>query len=273
MTDPLAAPAPASHDRTVPTGTLEESAAILFETMLAARDASGEDAQGALRSFYRALLTATLLLPVPPGSQDEARRSLEVAVSDQQEVEIGVLLARDASGDPVSVLFGSGAALAAWSPRGSGNIALPARVVLQNLAASGIPAILDPAGPIAYRFEPEELRSLAAGKFPATDERIFPEEGGVSVRLRLPGPEADGVERAAREVLGRTGVAAAYLVETAGPPPRLALGVVGQLDRESAARLEQSAAGAALPLEIVTLQPGMRAEWERLTPPFYRRGR
>ena len=278
MTDPqadaLATPAPASHDRSVPTGLLEESAATLFEAALDARDAAaGELAP--LLTFYRALLTATLLLPVPPGSQQEARRSLASAVSDQEEVEIGVLLARDGEGNPVSVVFGSGAALAAWSPTGSGNIALPARVVMQNLAASGLPAILDPAGPVPYRFEPAELAALAAGRFPGTHERVFPEEGGTSVRLRLPGPEADAVERAARQTLARTAVRAAYLVESTGRDGRrLVLGLVGE-DGAAAEMREIHAAAAAqgAPLEIVTLDERARAEFDRLAPPFYRAGR
>ena len=172
MTDPLAVPAPASHDPRVPTGTLERSAAALFEAMLAARDAEARGEAEPPRAFYRALMSSTLLLPVPPGTQDEARTSLAAAVSDQDEVEIGVMLARDRFGDPVSVLFASGASLAAWSPTGTGSIALPARVVFGNLAASGLPAILDPAGPVPYRFEPDELRALVAGRIPGTDEPI-----------------------------------------------------------------------------------------------------
>ena len=69
------APAPGSHDRSTPSGTLEESAANLFEAMLAARAAEdrGEGDARALRDFYRALMGATLLLPVPPDHGDEAK--------------------------------------------------------------------------------------------------------------------------------------------------------------------------------------------------------
>ena len=58
------APQPGSHDRSTPTGTLEESAANLFEAMVAAREAEerGESSSAALRDFYRALMSATLLL-------------------------------------------------------------------------------------------------------------------------------------------------------------------------------------------------------------------
>src|SRR6266567_2355815 len=138
-------PAPGSHDPSRPTGTLETSSATLFEAMLAARDQQDE---GTLSGFYRALMSGTLLLPVPPNHGEEARAALEAAINDEQEVEISVMLARDPQGEPVNVLFGSLAALAAWSPIGSANLPLPARIAFNNLAANGLPAILDPAGPI-----------------------------------------------------------------------------------------------------------------------------
>ena len=62
----LERPAPGSHDRSTPSGTLEESSLAIFEAMLAARDAevSGEPGRVALDSFYRVLMEGTLLLPV-----------------------------------------------------------------------------------------------------------------------------------------------------------------------------------------------------------------
>ena len=250
---------------------LEESAATLFDAMLAARDAGDDDA--ALRSFYRALVGATLLLPVPPGTQETARRSLADAISDQEEVEIGVMLARDSEGQPVSVVFGSGASLAAWSPTGSGSVALPGRIVLQNLAASGLPAIVDPAGPIPYRFEPDELQALARGVFPSTEEPIFPDAGGTSVRLRLAGLEADALESSLAGVLPTTPVDEAYLVETDGPAGRaMLLGVVA--DAPIGAHLpaiETALAARSLPVEILALEEPMLTEVRRLTEPFYRR--
>lgn len=267
----MAPPAPASHDPRVPTGLLEESAAALFDAMLVARDAE-EGSDDALRGFYRTLLTSTLLLPVPPGSQEDAQRSLQSAVSDQQEVEIGVMLARDGDGNPVSVVFGSGAALAAWSPTGSGNIALPARVVVQNLGAAELPAILDPAGPIPYRFERHELQALARGVYPGTGEPIFQATGGTSLRLRLPGPETDEVEHVARKVLAGSRAAEAYLVESSGAGERrLLLGVVGEVPRGEA--LEPVVAAAArigLQLEVVALEEPMRSNVAQLTTPFHR---
>ena len=101
-------PAPGSHDRTTPTGTLEQSAANLFETMLAARDAEaiGGADDRALRTFYRTLMTSTLLLPVPPEHGEEAKAALAAAVNDDEQVEISVMLAREGDGTPVSVVFG-----------------------------------------------------------------------------------------------------------------------------------------------------------------------
>ena len=221
-------PAPGSHARDVPSGRLEESAATLYEAATAARDAADDDA-GALAGFYRAVIDATLLLPVPPGGEDETRGALQRAVDDQDEVEVPVMAARAADGSTVNVVFGSHAALAAWSPLGTASLALPARVVLANLVAAGLPAILDPAGPIPYRFEPDELADLHAGRLPGTHQALDAPRGGASVRVRLPGPEAEAIERSlAGEVSSWPGVREAYLFETDGPRGRqLVLGLVG----------------------------------------------
>ena len=277
MTD-LAPPAPASHDPRVPTGVLEESAASLFEAMLAAQEAEGSDNAEPQESFYRAFLAATLLLPVPTGTQDEARRSLATAVGDQEEVEIPVMLARDGEGNAVSVVFGSGAALAAWSPTGSGSIALPARIVVQNLAASGFPATLDPAGPIPYRFEADELRSLASGLYASTSDPVAPRgtPASVSLHLRLPGPEADEIEAALAPALARTPADEAYLVESQERDgPRLVVGVVAD---EDGMRPHIPALGAALDqrretIDLVVLHEPVLSEVRQLTEPFYTRRR
>ena len=75
MTDATTAdrPAPGSHDRSVPSGSLEESAANLFDAMLAARAAEERGERGPLHAFYRTLMSGTLLLPVPPEHGDEAQ--------------------------------------------------------------------------------------------------------------------------------------------------------------------------------------------------------
>ena len=109
--------------------------------MLAARDAEerGESNSAALRDFYRALMTATLLLPVPPDHGDEADAALEGAVNDDAEVEISVMLAADADGQPISVCFASFAALSAWAPRGTASLPIPSRIAVANMAAAKVP--------------------------------------------------------------------------------------------------------------------------------------
>jgi hypothetical protein len=222
-------PLPGSHAREVPSGTLEESAASLYEAAIAARDAEGGDDPAPLRAFYRAIGSATLLLPVPPGTEQETHSAVERAVNDDEEVEVGVLLGRGTDGAPVSVAFGSHAAMAAWSPLGSSSLALPARIALSNLAAAGMPVILDPAGPIPYRFEPDEIADLAAGRMPGTEEPLFPSGGSTTVRVRLPGPESRDTERGLMgELATWPGVREAYLVEAdTGDGWGLLLGLVG----------------------------------------------
>jgi hypothetical protein len=218
-------PLPGSHARDLPSGSLEESAATLFAAAAAARDAEGSADHGALRTFYLAVTQATLLLPVPPADGEAARDALERAVDDREEVEVGVMAARAADGSTVSVVFASYGSLAAWAPVGTTSLALPARVVLDNLVAAGLPAILDPAGPIPYRFEIEELAALAAGLLPGSDQQLAPIAGRSSVRVRL--PRADTAELAAevrRALSGRPGIREAYLVET---DDGLLLGLVG----------------------------------------------
>jgi hypothetical protein len=231
MTPDVERPAPGSHDRSTPSGSLEESAANLFEAMLAAREA--EERGGgprALHAFYRTLMNGTLLLPVPPEHGDEAREALAAAVNDDEQVEISVILAREGSdGAPVSVFFGSFAALAAWAPAGTGNLPLPARIAIANLAATGMPAIMDPAGPIPYRFDVDELAALSGGRLPGTDEALVPPTRRASIRVRLPGTDTRALEDRLAVSLRDTAVEAAYLVETDGhdATPRLMLGLVG----------------------------------------------
>ena len=218
------APQPGSHDRSTPSGTLEESAANLFEAMLAARDAEdrGESNGVALHDFYRALMTATLLLPVPPDHGDEAKAALESAVNDDAEVEISVMLAADADGQPISVCFASLAALSAWAPRGTASLPIPARIAVANMAAARVAAIMDPAGPVPYRFEADELTALAAGRLPGSGEphlldralAIGPGQpagagddraGAVTGRCRWPGPMSTPPGWSTRRATGSSG--------------------------------------------------------------------
>jgi hypothetical protein len=262
------APQPGSHDRSTPTGTLEESAANLFEAMLAARQAEdrGDTNGRALHDFYRALMSATLILPVPPDHGDEAQAALASAVNDDEEVEISVMLAADADGQAISVCFGSVAALSAWAPRGTASLPIPARIAIGNMAAAGVAAIMDPAGPVPYRFEPEELTALAAGRLPGTDEPLFSTAAARSVRLRLPGEEAVALERSLATSLEGTDVDAAWLVESeSNGRRRLMLGLVGA---------EGAVATVDVPddTDVVWLEEPLLASVKAVAEPFYRRG-
>ena len=266
--DPGDRPQPGSHDRATPSGSLETSSANLFEAMLAARDAQERGERGpALIGFYRTLMSGTVLLPVPPDHGDEARAALASAVNDEEEVEISILLARDAEGGTVNVLFGSLAALAAWSPVGSANLPLPARIAFDNLAANGLPAILDPAGPIPYRFEPDEVAALAAGRRPGSGLPLFDQTERTSLRLSLPGPEALELERRLADDLASGNVEAAYLVETdGGAEPHLLLGLLGAEDASATVDVPPGT-------DVVWLEEPLLSNIRRVAEPFYRRAR
>lgn len=260
-------PAAGSHDRGTPSGTLEESAANLFETMLAAREAEerGGDDGSALRNFYRALMTGILLLPVPPDHGEEAREALATAVNEDAEVEISVMLAADADGRPISVCFASYAALSAWAPAGTATLPLPARIAVANMAAANAPAIMDPAGPIPYRFEADELASLAAGRMPGGEEPLFNAPPSRSLRLRLPGPDALEIEASLAEALRQTDVDAAWLVESESDGRRrLVLGLLGA---------EGASATVDVPdgTDVVWLEEPLLGSVRAVSEPFYRR--
>jgi hypothetical protein len=263
----LERPAPGSHDRGTPSGTLEESAANLFEAMLAARDAQerGEAEGAAQRGFYRALMSGILLLPVPPEHGEEAKEALATAVNDDAEVEISVLLAADTDGQPISVCFASYAALSAWAPAGTATLPLPARIAVANMAAANAPAIMDPAGPIPYRFEPAELAALAAGRLPGTDQPVFDTPPSRSLRLRLPGADALALEASLADSLRGTDVDAAWLVESeTDGRRRLLLGLLGR---------EGSSATVDVPdgTDVVWLEEPLLASVRAVAEPFYRR--
>ena len=268
MDQPADRPAPGSHDRSVPSGSLEESAANLFDAMLAAREAEERGEAGPLRAFYRTLMSGTLLLPVPPEHGDEARAALESAVNDDEQVEISVMLARETGGETVSVVFGSFAALAAWAPSGSGNLPLPARIAIANLAAAGLPAIMDPAGPVPYRFETDELAALASGRLPGGDEQLFEPTARSSIRVRPPGTETRDLERRLAEELGATAVDAAYLVETdsGADGRRLLLGLVGEPGTSATVDVPDGT-------DVVWLEEPLLTQVRAVAEPFHRRGR
>jgi hypothetical protein len=265
---PADRPAPGSHDRSVPSGSLEESAANLFDAMLAARAAEERGERGPLEAFYRTLMSGMLLLPVPPEHGEEAKAALASAVNDDEQVEISVMLARETGGETVSVVFGSFAALAAWAPSGSGNLPLPARIAVTNLAAVGLPAIMDPAGPVPYRFETDELAALAQGHLPGTTEPLFEATTRSSIRVRLPGTDTRDLERRLAGELGPTAVDAAYLVETdsEGGDRRLLLGLVGEPGASATVDVPDGT-------DVVWLEEPLLAQVRAVAEPFHRRGR
>jgi hypothetical protein len=265
----LERPAPGSHDRGTPSGTLEESSANLFEAMHAAREAEdrGGDDGTALRNFYRSLMTGILLLPVPPDHGEEAKEALASAVNEDAEVEISVMLAADADGRPISVCFASYAALSAWAPAGTATLPLPARIAVANMAAADAPAIMDPAGPIPYRFEADELAALAAGRIPGGDEPIFNAPPASSLRLRLPGPDALELEASLAGALRGTDVDAAWLVESESDGRRrLVLGLLGA----EGARVTVDVPDGT---DVVWLEEPLLGSVRAMAEPFYRRGR
>ena len=261
-------PLPGSHDRGVPSGSLEESAANLFDAMLAARDAEERGDRGPLDAFYRTLMSGTLLLPVPPEHGEEAKAALASAVDDDEQVEISVMLARESGGETVSVVFASFGALAAWAPSGTGNLPLPARIAIANLAAAGLPAIMDPAGPVPYRFDVEELASLAAGEVPGSEDALFEPTSRSSIRVRLPGSDTRDLERRLVAALRDSAVDAAYLVETddGRSDARLMLGLVGQPGASATVDVPEGT-------DVVWLEEPLLAQVRAVADPFHRRGR
>ena len=268
MTQPIDRPAPGSHDRSVPSGSMEESSANLFDAMLAARAAEERGERGPLDAFYRTLMSGTLLLPVPPEHGEEARAALESAINDDEQVEISVMLARESGGETVSVVFGSFGALAAWAPSGSGNLPLPARIAIANLAAAGMPAIMDPAGPVPYRFGTDELAALAEGRLPGSDEPLFEPTTRSSIRVRPPGTDTRDLERRLASELDPTGVEAAYLVETdsGNGDRRLMLGLVGEPGTSATVDVPDGT-------DVVWLEEPLLAQVRAVADPFHRRGR
>jgi len=247
---------------------MEESSANLFDAMLAARAAEERGEQGPLHAFYRTLMNGTLLLPVPPEHGEEARAALESAINDDEQVEISVMLARESGGETVSVVFGSFAALAAWAPPGSGNLPLPARIAIANLAAAGMPAIMDPAGPVPYRFGPDELAALSEGRLPGSDEPLYEPTARSSIRVRPPGTDTRDLERRLAGELDPTGVEAAYLVETdsGNGDRRLMLGLVGEPGTSATVDVPDGT-------DVVWLEEPLLAQVRAVADPFHRRGR
>jgi hypothetical protein len=176
------------------------------------------------------------------------------------------MLAQEGDGTPVGVVFGSVGALAAWAPAHTGNLPLPARIAIANLAAAGMPAIMDAAGPVPYRFDAEELAALAEGRLPGSDQPLFEPTTRTSIRVRLPGRDTRELERTLGAALRPTAVDAAFLVETdAGDAgPRLMLGLVGE---------PGAAATVDVPADtdVVWLEEPLLSQVRAVSEPFHRR--
>lgn len=213
-------------------------------------------------------MSSTLLLPVPPEHGEEAHSALASAINEDEQVEISVMLAREGDGAPVSVIFGSFGALAAWAPARTANLPLPARIAIANLAAAGLPAVLDPAGPVPYRFEAEELAALAAGHLPGTDTPLHEPATRSSIRVRIPASDTRELERSLVEALRAIGVERAYMVETDDVEgrSRLTLGLVGATDTTASVDVPDGT-------DVVWLDDPLLTHVEALAKPFYSRSK
>jgi hypothetical protein len=137
-------------------------------------------------------------------------------------------------------------------------------VAVANLAAAGMPAVMDPSGPIPYRFEISELTALADGRIPGSDEALFSDGARSSVRLRLAGTDGLALERTLAVELAGSRVSEAYLVESeTDGRSRLLLGLVGE-------------AGAAVTVDVpdgtdvVWLEEPLLASVRAVAAPFFR---
>jgi hypothetical protein len=131
-----------------------------------------------------------------------------------------------------------------------------------------MPAVMDPSGPIPYRFEISELAALAEGRLPGPDEPLSADGARSSVRLRVAGPDALPLERSLAAALDGSRVSEAYLVESESDGrSRLLLGLVGE-------------AGAAVTVDVpdgsdvVWLEEPLLTSVRAVSEPFFRgRGR
>jgi hypothetical protein len=136
------------------------------------------------------------------------------------------------------------------------------------MAATGSPAIMDPAGPGPYRFEPDELAALAAGLLPGSGEPLFEPTARSSLLVRLPGRDTRELEGQLVEALRGTAVEAAYLVESDGPDgrPRLMLGLVGEPGASATVDVPDET-------DVVWLEDPLLAQVRAIAEPFHRSGR
>jgi hypothetical protein len=146
--------------------------------------------------------------------------------------------------------------------------ALPARIAIANLAAAGMPAIMDPAGPVPYRFDSDELAALAEGRIPGTDRQLFEPTSRSSIQVRVPARDTAQLERSLAASLTDTGVDAAYLVETGSPDggARLMLGLVGRTGVSATVDVPDGT-------DVVWLEEPLLTQVRAVAEPFHRSGR
>ena len=147
---------------------------------------------------------------------------------------------------------------------------LPARIAIANLAAAGMPAIMDPAGPVPYRFE--HRRAGGAGRGPAPRHRRAALRADGSIARSgsaCPGPtRATSSARLAGDADRDTAVEAAYLVETRSGDGdrRLMLGLVGEPGASATVDVPDGT-------DVVWLEEPLLAQVRAVAEPFHRRGR
>ena len=262
-------PRPGSHDRSVPSGSLEESAANLFDAMLAAREAEERGERGPLDAFYRTLMSGTLLLPVPPEHGEEAKAALASAVNDDEQVEISVMLAREAGGEAVSVdlrLLRCAGGLVAERHR--------------QPAASGADRDRQPGGrgPAGDHgpgrtgaLSVRDRRAGGAGRWTAARQPTSRSSSPPHARRFASGHQgatSRELERSLATELRATAVEAAYLVETdAGDGrSRLMLGLVGEPGASATVDVPDGT-------DVVWLEEPLLAQVRAVAEPFHRRRR
>ena len=135
------------------------------------------------------------------------------------------------------------------------------------MAAAGAPAIMDPAGPVPYRFEPDELacvggRPGAGHRRAALQHRRPRDRSGCGCQ----DPRRSAWNAPLAESLAGTDVDAAWLVESESDGRRrLMLGLLGA---------EGAAATVDVPdgTDVVWLEEPLLASVRAVAEPFYRRG-
>ncbi len=181
-------PAPGSHDRSSPSGSLETSAANLFDAMLAAREA---EERGDDRRHARCVLPDPDERHAAPSGAAGARRAGEGRARLCRQRRRAGRDQRDAGQG------GGGATRSAWASGQSarwrpGRRQTPAICRCRHALRSrtwprpSLPAIMDPAGPVPYRFDPDELAALADGRIPGSNQPLFEPTRRSSIRVRVP---------------------------------------------------------------------------------------